>query len=86
MRFDLGGTLRSLKPQRPSGTLKRRAGEDLPWVADEPAIGGALFLADKILGDRVARFASVKYRVSGDWQQPTVEFDKAFDNEAALEE
>ena len=44
MRFDLGGTLRSLKSQRPSGTLKRRAGEDLPWVADEPAIGGALFL------------------------------------------
>ncbi|MBU1312693.1 MAG: hypothetical protein KJ947_24860 [Alphaproteobacteria bacterium] len=44
MRFDLGGTLRSLEPQRPSGTLKRRADEDLPWVADEPAIGGALFL------------------------------------------
>jgi hypothetical protein len=44
LRFDLGGTLRSLKPQRPSGTLKRRADEDLPWVADEPAIGGALFL------------------------------------------
>jgi hypothetical protein len=44
LRFDLGGTLRSLKPQRYSGTLKRRADEDLPWVADEPAIGGALFL------------------------------------------
>ncbi|MDY6960434.1 MAG: hypothetical protein SV862_00840 [Pseudomonadota bacterium] len=44
MRFDLGATLRSLKPQRHSGTLKRRADEDLPWVADEPAIGGALFL------------------------------------------
>jgi uncharacterized protein (TIGR02099 family) len=55
-------------------------------IAGAPYIGGALFLADKILGDRVARFASVKYRVSGDWQQPTVEFDKAFDNEAALEE
>ncbi len=55
-------------------------------IAGAPYIGGALFLADKILGDRVARFASVKYRVSGDWQQPTVEFEKAFDNEAALEE
>lgn len=55
-------------------------------IAGAPYIGGVLFLADKILGDRVARFASVKYRVSGDWQQPTVEFDRAFDNEAALEE
>lgn len=55
-------------------------------IAGAPYIGGALFLADKILGDSVARFASVKYRVSGDWQQPTVEFARAFDNEAALEE
>lgn len=55
-------------------------------IAGAPYIGGALFLADKILGDRVARFASVKYRVSGDWQQPTVDFERAFDNEAALEE
>ncbi|WP_373185350.1 YhdP family protein [Halopseudomonas sp.] len=55
-------------------------------IAGAPYIGGVLFLADKIFGDSVARFASVKYRVSGDWQQPTVEFDRAFDNEAALEE
>lgn len=51
-----------------------------------PYIGGALFIADKILGDRVARFASVKYKISGDWKQPSVEFDRAFDNKAALEE
>lgn len=51
-----------------------------------PQIGGVLFLADKILGDKVARFASVKYKVSGDWKQPDVEFDRAFDDKAALEE
>ncbi|SDU20127.1 YhdP family protein [Halopseudomonas salegens] len=55
-------------------------------LAGAPQIGGVLFLADRILGDRIARFASVKYRLSGDWQQPSVEFDRAFDNEAALEE
>lgn len=55
-------------------------------LAGAPQIGGVLFLADRILGDRVARFASVKYRLSGDWQQPTVEFDRAFDNRPALEE
>ncbi|UAW97888.1 TIGR02099 family protein [Halopseudomonas nanhaiensis] len=55
-------------------------------IAGAPHIGGVLFLADKILGDRVARFASVKYRISGDWQQPTVDFDRAFDDKPALEE
>lgn len=55
-------------------------------IAGAPHIGGVLFLADKILGDRVARFASVKYRISGDWQQPSVEFDRAFDDKPALEE
>ncbi|QJD60343.1 TIGR02099 family protein [Pseudomonas sp. gcc21] len=55
-------------------------------IAGAPYIGGALFIADKILGDRIARFASVKYKISGDWQKPNVEFDRAFDNEAALED
>ena len=55
-------------------------------IAGAPQIGGVLFLADKILGDKVARFASVKYRISGDWQKPNVEFDRAFDDKAALEE
>ncbi|MEH6565648.1 MAG: YhdP family protein [Halopseudomonas sp.] len=54
-------------------------------IAGAPQIGGVLFLADKILGDKVARFASVKYKVSGDWMQPDVEFDRAFDDKAALE-
>ncbi|MFA5677430.1 MAG: YhdP family protein [Pseudomonas sp.] len=55
-------------------------------IAGAPQIGGVLFLVDRILGDRVARFASVRYRVSGNWKQPTVEFDRAFDDKAALED
>ena len=55
-------------------------------IAGAPHIGGVLFLVDRILGDRVARFASVKYRISGDWTQPSVEFDRAFDDKAALED
>ena len=55
-------------------------------IAGAPHIGGVLFLVDRILGDRVARFASVKYRISGDWTQPLVEFDRAFDDKAALED
>lgn len=55
-------------------------------IAGAPQIGGVLFLVDKILGDRVARFASVRYRISGNWKQPTVEFDRAFDDKPALED
>lgn len=51
MGFDLSETLRSLKPQKYTRTLERRADEDLPWVADEPAIGGPLFLDTSVYLD-----------------------------------
>lgn len=43
------------------------------------AVGGALFVFDKLLGDRVARFASVQYNVEGPWQSPRITFDKPFE-------
>lgn len=48
-------------------------------IVGAPAIGGALFIADKLLGDRVSRFASVQYKVKGDWQSPQISFDKPFE-------
>jgi len=42
--FDLAETLRSLKPQKRQRPLKRRTDGELPWVDDEPTIGGPLFL------------------------------------------
>ncbi|MGE8190578.1 YhdP family protein [Pseudomonas sp. NPDC086278] len=47
-------------------------------IVGAPAIGGALFLIDKLIGDRVARFASVKYTVKGPWKDPKITFDKPF--------
>jgi uncharacterized protein (TIGR02099 family) len=44
-----------------------------------PAIGGALFVVDKLLGNKVARFASVQYNVRGPWQNPEIIFDKPFE-------
>jgi hypothetical protein len=49
--FDLSETIRSLKPQKYVGTLERRPDEDLPWVADEPAIGVPLFLDTSVYLD-----------------------------------
>ncbi|NWA05200.1 YhdP family protein [Pseudomonas gingeri] len=48
-------------------------------IVGAPAIGGALFLIDKLIGDRVARFASVKYSVTGPWKEPKITFDKPFE-------
>lgn len=47
-------------------------------IVGAPAIGGALFLIDKLIGDRVARFASVRYTVKGPWKEPKITFDKPF--------
>lgn len=48
-------------------------------IVGAPAIGGALFIADKLLGDRVARFASVQYDVKGTLHDPQLTFDKPFE-------
>ncbi|WP_137889368.1 YhdP family protein [Pseudomonas sp. 2FE] len=48
-------------------------------IVGAPAIGGALFVVDKLLGKQVARFASVQYSVKGSWQDPIISFDKPFE-------
>ncbi|MBD9485464.1 TIGR02099 family protein [Pseudomonas sp. PDM14] len=48
-------------------------------IVGAPAIGGALFVVDKLLGDRVARFASVQYKVEGTMKNPEITFDKPFE-------
>jgi len=48
-------------------------------IVGAPAIGGALFVVDKLLGDKVARFASVQYDVTGSMQDPEISFDKPFE-------
>jgi uncharacterized protein YhdP len=43
-----------------------------------PVVGGALFVVNKLLGDRVARFASVQYRIEGSWKDPQMTLVKPF--------
>lgn len=43
------------------------------------AVGSALFLVDRLIGDRVSRFASVHYRVEGPWKEPRITFVKPFE-------
>ena len=48
-------------------------------IVGAPAIGGALFVVDKLLGKQVARFASVQYSIQGPWTDPKITFDKPFE-------
>ena len=58
-------------PRQTLGLSQTQSLNNLPIAAlivGAPAVGGALFLIDKLIGDRVARFASVKYNVKGPWK------------------
>lgn len=81
--FELDGTL-DLARDRVDANLMVTlpVTNNLPLAAliiGAPAVGGALFLVDRLIGDRVARFASVHYRVEGPVKEPKITFVKPFD-------
>jgi uncharacterized protein YhdP len=39
-------------------------------IAGGPAVGAAVFLADKLVGDRFNRLTRVRYHVTGSWDKP----------------
>lgn len=41
-------------------------------IAGAPAIGGALFIVDRLIGDRITRMASINYHIEGPWQNPSM--------------
>lgn len=81
--LELNGTM-DMADERIDATLlvTLPVSNNLPLAAlivGAPAIGGALFVVDKLLGERVARFASVQYKVQGPWMNPEITFDKPFE-------
>ncbi|KEA63271.1 putative exported protein [Marinobacterium lacunae] len=38
-----------------------------------PQVAGAVFLIDKLIGDKLEKVTTLKYRISGDWGDPQVE-------------
>ncbi|MFJ4065025.1 YhdP family protein [Pseudomonas sp. NPDC089996] len=80
--FELDGTL-DLVRDRVDANLQVSlpVTNNLPLAAlivGAPAVGGALFLVDRLIGDRVSRFASVHYRVEGPVKEPKITFVKPF--------
>jgi len=41
-------------------------------IAGAPAVGGALFIIDRLLGDQVSRLASVRYQIKGNLYDPQI--------------
>tara|TARA_Y100000782_G_scaffold73841_1_gene79736 strand:+ start:13522 stop:17310 length:3789 start_codon:yes stop_codon:yes gene_type:complete len=41
-----------------------------------PQVAGAVFLFDKLIGDPLADFTTVKYHLSGDWSDPLITIDQ----------
>ncbi|QCI14483.1 TIGR02099 family protein [Pseudomonas putida] len=81
--FELEGTLDMVR-DRVNANLQVSlpVTNNLPLAAlivGAPAVGGALFLVDRLIGDRVSRFASVHYRVEGPVKEPRITFVKPFD-------
>ncbi|GMG86591.1 YhdP family phospholipid transporter [Biformimicrobium ophioploci] len=50
-----------------------------------PAAAG-VYLISKVFKKQVDKVASVSYRIDGDWDDPTIRFDKLFDDEGARRE
>ena len=47
-------------------------------IVGAPVVGGALWVADRLVGDRVARLGSVLYRITGSLEDPQLSFDQPF--------
>ncbi|WP_430309162.1 YhdP family protein [Pseudomonas sp. PONIH3] len=81
--FELDGTMDFVRDRVDANLLVTLpVTNNLPLAAlivGAPAVGGALFLVDRLIGDRVARFASVHYRVEGPVKEPKITFVKPFD-------
>ena len=42
-------------------------------LAGGPAVGAALFIADRLVGGQVDRLAQIQYQLTGTWNDPKIE-------------
>lgn len=79
--FRLSGTvdlIRHLLDQQLTITVPLSRSLPLAAVmAGAPIVGGALFVADKLLGDTIDRVTQLNYRVRGPWTSPQISLERA---------
>lgn len=42
----------------------------------QPQVAGAVYLIDKLIGNRLEKFTTIKYHLSGDWSDPKLELEQ----------
>ncbi|WP_370279891.1 YhdP family protein [Pontibacterium sp.] len=42
----------------------------------QPQVAGAVFLIDKLIGDKLEKFTTIKYHLSGDWSDPQLALEQ----------
>ncbi|MFC6669498.1 AsmA-like C-terminal region-containing protein [Marinobacterium aestuariivivens] len=42
-----------------------------------PQVAGAVFLIDKLIGDKLEKVTTIRYQLSGDWDEPEVSIIRA---------
>jgi len=46
-----------------------------------PQVAGAIYITEKLIGEELEKFSSASYTLKGNWSQPELKIDQAFDNE-----
>lgn len=60
--------------------------KNLPIVGvllGQPHVAGAVYLIDKLIGNRLEKFTTIRYHLSGDWSDPHLELKQSGQNPAA---
>lgn len=47
----------------------------------QPQVAGAVYLIDKLIGNRLEKFTTIKYHLSGDWSDPKLELEQGTKNQ-----
>jgi uncharacterized protein (TIGR02099 family) len=47
----------------------------------QPQVAGAVYLIDKLIGDRLEKFTTIRYHLSGDWTDPQLELETKKEDE-----
>ena len=50
-------------------------------LGTSPQIAGIIYVADKLVGKKVAQLAGIRYRLHGSFEKPSMTLDKLFSNQ-----
>jgi len=85
-KFSASGTVNTLnKELNQELSVTFPLSSTLPFVAIlagfAPPVAASLFLGERLVGDKIERFTSATYELTGSWDEPSLKLKKRFDND-----